>query len=82
MSRLYVRRKSGHLSPYSVGDFYVAAITRPREYGTSDNATPMIRLGGKYRPIPLWGMQVFRPFNRYRDAEGRKVSTNKEEVAK
>lgn len=75
MGRLFVRRKSGYLSPYLISDFYVAAITRPRQFGTLENATPVIRLGGAYRTIPLWVMQAFRPFNRYRSADGKKVST-------
>lgn len=73
MSRFYVRRPSGYASPYPARMFYVAAITRPRQFGS--HAVPMVRIGERLFVVPRLAMELFRPINRYRDSHGNPVST-------
>lgn len=73
VNRFFVRRPSGYLSPYSARMFYVAAITLPRQFGNL--SVPMIRIGQRLYVMPRLAMELFRPFNRYRDSQGNPVST-------
>ncbi len=63
--RLYLRRKSGYMSPYPLSMFY-GAWRAGIYFGNSPTSDPYVEVAGKLRRVPALGMRLFQPFNRYK----------------
>jgi len=63
-SRLFIRRKSGYMSPYPLSMFY-GAYRAGVYFQNGPHHAPFVRLGAKYHKIPASLMRLFQPFNNY-----------------
>lgn len=64
MATLYIRRKTGYMSPYSLRMIYGAAVLAPKKYGRSYGEV-YLSIGRGFLGVPRWMMWIFRPFNIY-----------------
>lgn len=71
--KFYVRRKTGYLSSYSLGTWYVASVSAAEHFGREPS--PVLEIRGRLFDVPWILMQPFRVFNRYRNLRGEIVST-------
>lgn len=70
--RLFIRRKTGYMSPYGLKMFYGAFVAGKyfsEKYGTTNQSTPHVQILGRFFRVPDRMMIVFKPFNRYVSTE-------------
>lgn len=66
--RLFMRRKTGYMSPYPLKMFYGAFAAGKyfaNKHGTANESAPYIQVLGRFFRVPDRMMIAFKPFNRY-----------------